>query len=218
MLWREYIDRTYPWQLVGFRTESRNGVVRCKGRLLHDGKPVEVSGQGNGPIAAFVHAISGDGGPKFEVAHYSEHSLGAGEGASAIAYIQVKEAGGRTRLGGRGGHQHRAGLDQGDPQRAEPALSRGDRNRWVNSDGATARRPDVRGEVSGEGPPVERLPRPGDGLPGSGTSSRRASRRAGAPGSGGSREQAAHGGGLHQFAGLVQVIVDQRARSMPNAW
>src|SRR5919108_546872 len=35
MFWKEYIDRTSPWQLQGFETESRNGVVRCRARLLH---------------------------------------------------------------------------------------------------------------------------------------------------------------------------------------
>jgi 2-isopropylmalate synthase len=99
MLWREYIDRTYPWQLVGFRTESRNGIVRCKGRLLRDGKPADVTGQGNGPIAAFVHALTSDGAPRFEVTHYSEHALGSGEGASAIAYIQIRLADGQSRWG-----------------------------------------------------------------------------------------------------------------------
>lgn len=99
MFWREYVDRTYPWQLVGFRTESRNDVVRCKARLLRDGKPVEVSGQGNGPIAAFVHALTKDGAPRFEVASYSEHSLSSGEGASAICYIQIRLADGPTRWG-----------------------------------------------------------------------------------------------------------------------
>ncbi len=99
MFWREYIDRTYPWQLVGFRTESRNGAVRCRARLLREGKPVELSGQGNGPIAAIVHALTGDGAPKFEVAAYSEHALSAGEEASAIAYIQIRLTDGRTRWG-----------------------------------------------------------------------------------------------------------------------
>ncbi len=99
MLWREYIERTYPWQLVGFRTENRNGVVRCKARVLRDGQPTEIAGQGNGPIAAFVHALNAHGAPRFEVAEYSERALSAGEEASAIAYIQIRLPDGRTRWG-----------------------------------------------------------------------------------------------------------------------
>ena len=39
------------------------------------------------------------GVPRLELAHYSEHALAAGETASAIAYIQVRHADGRTRWG-----------------------------------------------------------------------------------------------------------------------
>jgi 2-isopropylmalate synthase len=99
MFWREYIERTAPWQLQGFETESRNGMVRCRARLLRDGKPVEIAGEGNGPLAALVHGFSTTGVPRFEIVSYSEHALSAGEEAAAIAYIQIKHADGRTRWG-----------------------------------------------------------------------------------------------------------------------
>ena len=99
MFWREYIERTSPWQLQGFETESKNGVVRCRARLLRDGNPVEFSGEGNGPLAALVHGFTQAGVPRFEIASYSEHALSSGEEASAIAYIQIKRANGATRWG-----------------------------------------------------------------------------------------------------------------------
>ena len=99
MFWREYIERTAPWQLQGFETESRNGTVRCRARLLRDGKPVEFSGEGNGPLAALVHGFSQAGVPRFEITSYSEHALSSGEEASAIAYIQIKHGDGRGRWG-----------------------------------------------------------------------------------------------------------------------
>jgi 2-isopropylmalate synthase len=99
MFWREYIERDFPWQLEGFETESRNGVVKCKARLLRDGQPVEFAGEGNGPLAALVSGFTGAGVPKFEIANYSEHALSAGETASAISYIQIKHANGKTRWG-----------------------------------------------------------------------------------------------------------------------
>ncbi|HWX20377.1 MAG TPA: 2-isopropylmalate synthase [Candidatus Binatia bacterium] len=99
MFWREYIERTSPWQLGAFETESRNGTVRCQARLLREGKPVEFSGQGNGPLAALVHGFSTLGIPRFEIANYSEHALSAGEEAAAIAYIQLKGVDGQTRWG-----------------------------------------------------------------------------------------------------------------------
>jgi 2-isopropylmalate synthase len=99
MFWREYIERALPWQFDGFETESRNGIVRCHVRLLRDGQPIELSGEGNGPLAALVHGFVAAGIPRFEIMQYSEHALGSGEEATAIAYIQVKHSDGRVRWG-----------------------------------------------------------------------------------------------------------------------
>jgi len=99
MFWHEYIERNKPWQLKSFETEGKNGVVRCRAKFLRDGKPVELSGEGNGPLAALVHGFSKAGVPRFEIANYSEHALSSGEEAAAIAYIQIKHADGKTRWG-----------------------------------------------------------------------------------------------------------------------
>ena len=99
MFWREYIERESPWKLKAFETGSRSGVVRCRAKFLQNGKLVEFVGEGNGPLAALVHGIAHAGVPRFEIANYNEHSLGSGEEASAIAYIQIKHADGRARWG-----------------------------------------------------------------------------------------------------------------------
>jgi 2-isopropylmalate synthase len=99
MFWREYIERGEPWRLERFQTESHNGTVRCRARLLQNGKPVDIAGEGNGPLAALVHGFGAAGVPRFEISNYSEHALSAGEEAAAIAYIQVKHSDGRTRWG-----------------------------------------------------------------------------------------------------------------------
>lgn len=99
MFWQEYVERAAPWQLQGFETEGRNGVVKCQAKLLRDGRVVEISGEGNGPLAALVHGFGQAGGPRFEIANYSEHALSAGEEASAIAYIQIRHPDGKTRWG-----------------------------------------------------------------------------------------------------------------------
>ena len=99
MFWREYIERATPWQLRKFETESKNGVVRCRAKLLRDGKAVEIAGEGNGPLAALVHGFGKIGVPRFEITAYSEHALSSGEEAAAIAYIQIKTADGKTRWG-----------------------------------------------------------------------------------------------------------------------
>ena len=99
MFWREYIERSTPWQLQGFETQSRDGKVQCRARLLREGQPVEIAGEGNGPLAALVHGFNSAGVPRFEIANYSEHALGAGAEAAAIAYIQIKHSDGLTRWG-----------------------------------------------------------------------------------------------------------------------
>jgi 2-isopropylmalate synthase len=99
MFWKEYVERDSPWQLKRFETESKNGVVKCRAKLLRDGKAVELSGEGNGPLAALVHGFGKIGGPRFEIANYSEHALSSGETAAAIAYIQIKTADGKSRWG-----------------------------------------------------------------------------------------------------------------------
>ena len=99
IFWREYIERTTPLELVRFQTSTRNGAVHCKATLHENGQPREVEGQGNGPIAAFVKALSAAGVLGLEVANYTEHALSFGAEASAIAYIQIKLADGRKFWG-----------------------------------------------------------------------------------------------------------------------
>ena len=99
MFWREYIERDRPWALEHFHADGSGGVFRCRATVERDGKRHDLTGEGNGPIAAFVHALAGAGAPKFEVASYREHALSSGTEASAIAYIQVRLADGRTKWG-----------------------------------------------------------------------------------------------------------------------
>jgi 2-isopropylmalate synthase len=99
MFWQEYIERTSPWSLIHFHADGVDGKFRCRASVIHQGTERKIEGEGNGPIAAFVNALAASGAPKFEVANYREHALSAGEGASAIAYIQIKLADGRTQWG-----------------------------------------------------------------------------------------------------------------------
>ena len=100
MFWKEYIERNSPWKLGDFTSDGgHGGMIRCYGTVYHNGEKVSFEGLGNGPIAGFVHALQTSGAPKFEVAYYKEHALGAGEEASAIAYIQIKLGDGKFRWG-----------------------------------------------------------------------------------------------------------------------
>ena len=98
MFWREYIERTSPWRIGSFKTNSENGKVTCDATVFRDQSQIRFVGQGNGPLAALVHGF-GTNGIRFEIAAYAEHALSSGEEAAAIAYIQIKHADGKTRWG-----------------------------------------------------------------------------------------------------------------------
>ena len=85
--------------LEAFRAIDRSDLVTCEADLRLQGLPVTVRGSGNGPIDAFVQALAGTSLPALEILNYSEHSLGAGAGARAISYIQIKVPIGRTFYG-----------------------------------------------------------------------------------------------------------------------
>jgi 2-isopropylmalate synthase len=99
MFWREYIERTQPWELHHFHADGVERLFECRASLRREGREVAVTGRGNGPIAAFVDALVSAGAPPFSVAYYKEHALSAGTEASAIAYIQIKTTEGHTKWG-----------------------------------------------------------------------------------------------------------------------
>ncbi len=99
MFWKEYVERTTPWSLIHFHADGVDGVFRCRASVRKDGAELKLNGEGNGPIAAFVNALANGGAPKFEVTNYREHALSAGEGASAISYIQIRLADGKVCWG-----------------------------------------------------------------------------------------------------------------------
>jgi len=100
MFWKEYIERETPFSLHHFHADGVDGVFKCRCSLVKNGKEVAVNGIGNGPIAAFANALITDAGaPAFEVVTYREQSLSSGTGASALAFIQIKTAAGKTVWG-----------------------------------------------------------------------------------------------------------------------
>lgn len=100
MFWREYIERSAPWTLQRFEVARQNGSIECRAAVVRDGQAVDVVGQGNGPIAAFVSGLNAlPGIVPFRVSHYSEHALGDGAEATAISYIKIQLEGGKTVWG-----------------------------------------------------------------------------------------------------------------------
>jgi LeuA allosteric (dimerisation) domain. len=96
---REYLDRSSPVRIEHFKTVERDSSVTCNARISIDGQTLELTAEGNGPIDAFVRALSETKLPKFEVLSYAEHSLGKGAEARAVSYIQIKTDRGTTLFG-----------------------------------------------------------------------------------------------------------------------
>lgn len=93
MFWKEYIDRRLPYELNHFHVDGVDGVFHCRTSLIRKGREIALSGEGNGPIAAFAQALMLEGGaPDFEVVSYREQSLGSGTEANALAFIQIRLA------------------------------------------------------------------------------------------------------------------------------
>lgn len=100
MFWKEYIERNTPFSLHHFHADGVDGVFTCRSSMVKNGSEIGITGTGNGPIAAFVQGLIKDGGAQpFEVVTYREQSLEAGSEASAISYILIKLATGKTVWG-----------------------------------------------------------------------------------------------------------------------
>ncbi len=84
-----YLDRTLPLQLNSVHTSSAAGeqdLLTVK--VYVDGEPRTLHGSGNGPIAAFVEALSDELGFDVRVLDYHEHALSSGGDAIAAAYVE----------------------------------------------------------------------------------------------------------------------------------
>jgi 2-isopropylmalate synthase len=97
----EYLDRGQPFSFQGVSkmTPTAQG-VECIVRVKQGGNVHQIRGSGNGPVAAFVHGLNESKiAEPFEVVSYSEHSLGSGVDAKAVAYFEIKSGLGPTTFG-----------------------------------------------------------------------------------------------------------------------
>ncbi len=88
--------------LLRFNSSSDDGVERVSATVRAFDTDYELTGVGNGPIAAFCTALSevdmGLGGVNVRVLDYAEHALTSGRDAEAAAYLEI-EVGDRVLWG-----------------------------------------------------------------------------------------------------------------------
>ncbi|HMA30327.1 MAG TPA: 2-isopropylmalate synthase [Casimicrobiaceae bacterium] len=90
---REYVAPAAPLSYIDHRSShagGRSGNEQLTARLAIEGAETIVSGAGNGPVDAFIHALRDRLGADVHVIAYHEHATGAGEDATAVAYVQLR--------------------------------------------------------------------------------------------------------------------------------
>jgi 2-isopropylmalate synthase len=96
----EYLPEEPPVRLLSHELAvDGRGSTRITAQLIVDGAHRTVTGNGNGPIDAFVHGLREGLDVELDVVDYSEHALGAGADATAVAYVETIGADGTTRWG-----------------------------------------------------------------------------------------------------------------------
>lgn len=88
-----YLNIPAPLVLESFEISSKefsSQDICIKAEMKNNGEKVNITGSGNGPIDAFVHALNGlFGGCK--VTSYTQHSLGNDSNAESVAYIEITD-------------------------------------------------------------------------------------------------------------------------------
>lgn len=88
-----YLNIPAPLVLESFEISSKefsSQDICIKAEMKNNGEKVNITGSGNGPIDAFVHALNGlFGGCK--VTSYTQHSLGSDSNAESVAYIEITD-------------------------------------------------------------------------------------------------------------------------------
>lgn len=102
----EYINPVDPWRLAEDQhsmVASADGNRTVTAKAVFNDKPLNIEGNGSGPIDAFVDGLSKHG-LQMEVLDYREQAATAGADATAIAFVEAKVDGDRT-LWGVGSHK-----------------------------------------------------------------------------------------------------------------
>jgi 2-isopropylmalate synthase len=95
----EYLDRQAPLKLNSVHTSSAAGEKdQLNVNVYVDGELTTLTGEGNGPIAAFVNAVNElplaqERGWDVRVLDYAEHALSSGGDAIAAAYVECAVGG-----------------------------------------------------------------------------------------------------------------------------
>ncbi|HEX7597571.1 MAG TPA: 2-isopropylmalate synthase [Polyangia bacterium] len=95
----EYLGRG-RFSLIDFAvSHPRQGACEVHASLSDGDRALQVQGHGTGPIDGFVHGLASALGVDLHLVDYSEHALGDGADAEAVAYVGLRAPDGRVRFG-----------------------------------------------------------------------------------------------------------------------
>jgi 2-isopropylmalate synthase len=81
------------------KSDSASGTTSITAQLIVRGEHHTVTGTGNGPIDAFVHAVQEGLKTTLDVVDYAEHAMGQGSEATAVAYVETTDGDGNVLWG-----------------------------------------------------------------------------------------------------------------------
>jgi 2-isopropylmalate synthase len=84
-----YLAHVRPYEIVSYTHSSGGDEDRIAAIVKVDGEPQEISGVGNGPIAALVDALERNFGVTARILDYHEHAMAASADATAAAYVEA---------------------------------------------------------------------------------------------------------------------------------
>ena len=93
---QHFADTDHPSALRGYRLQRDDGVDRIQADIAQGRKLISIQGTGQGAIEAFVNAWQDACGNQIHIVDYSEHALGEGADADAVAYVQLNIDGQRA--------------------------------------------------------------------------------------------------------------------------
>jgi 2-isopropylmalate synthase len=85
----EYLGASDPLALVSSSVTSTDNTYEITAKVTNHGKDLTIQGIGNGPVSAFVQALTSIG-YEVKVLDYTEHALSAGGDAQAAAYVEAE--------------------------------------------------------------------------------------------------------------------------------
>ena len=90
---RMFVNLTEPMKLLDYELDhhaGEKGEVACHASVSYRGDEKNISGLGNGPINAFVHALEQADLKHFTLTDYRSHAVQGGSDADSAAYIQLQ--------------------------------------------------------------------------------------------------------------------------------